>query len=249
MSVRLTAASSHRLGRTTAPDYNSAFTIAGWIYLVADPDDYHNIVKLYGNHATQEVYDRLFINWGDFGTNRLRASYNNDTVNYNVGGPTDLTVATWYHVALLRTSATEGQIILDGVLNATIATNNVSGRLASVSELIFGAFRAPNNGAYSQYLDARLAYWRAWTAALSTTELTSERTSPTPVLTSGLWADWPLTVHTDLNDASGNARHLTATGTLTTEGDPPAVSAGALPGDEGGLLTLPQTAPASVRLW
>lgn len=66
-----------------------------------------------------------------------------------------------------------------------------------------------------------IAYARGWTAVRTAAELKAELASTAPVVTSNLWADWPLTVHTDLTDHSGNGRNLSAGSTATTTEDGP----------------------------
>src|SRR3546814_9767414 len=68
--------------------------------------------------------------------------------------------------------------------------------------------------------NTRVAYARLHAAVLTPTQIDAEAVSATPVITANLWASWPLTVHTDLTDHSGNGRDFTAVGTLSTEADP-----------------------------
>lgn len=80
-------------------------------------------------------------------------------------------------------------------------------------------FRVGNNG-FSEWLNGRVACGRVWTAALNSTEIAAERAAMNSAArTANLWADWPL--GTDANDISGNARHLTAAGSVTWVAGPP----------------------------
>lgn len=78
------------------------------------------------------------------------------------------------------------------------------------------ALLALGNDSYDEWVNISLERVRVWDAALTTTELDAEMASATPVRTASLRANWPLTVHTDLNDTTANAYHLTAAGTLST---------------------------------
>lgn len=71
----------------------------------------------------------------------------------------------------------------------------------------------------NETLNGNAAYVRVYSAALTQTQIETEWASTTPVRTSGLWADYPFI--SNIQDASGNSRHLTTvSGTPTFETGP-----------------------------
>ena len=90
-------------------------------------------------------------------------------------------------------------------------TTNASGTLSWTPAVLY-----LGNDSYDEWTDISLERVRVWDAELTTGELDLELASATPVRTSGLRANWPLIVHTDINDTTANAYHLTASGTLST---------------------------------
>lgn len=114
----------------------------------------------------------------------------------------------WYHFALVR-SGNVLKIYVGGVLFASI-TQSITGR-ASATQQRLGA--AHNAGLFLP-INAELIYNREWTVALSAGQIQAEANAGSAVVTSGLWADHPLTDENTLTDASGNGRHWTASGTF-----------------------------------
>lgn len=133
-------------------------------------------------------------------------------------GTTVLSVDNWYWLAFVRTSQTgDIQIYLDSVQEVTLTDSTEFGSQATRMEL--GGATSGDLGP----LPCRIAYARAWTAALNTTQIAAEKNAVSAVLATNLYGDWPL--QSDLNDISGNAHHWTGTG--ITFGDGPGIAAGA----------------------
>lgn len=63
-------------------------------------------------------------------------------------------------------------------------------------------------------------YVGVWTAQLNTTQLLAQKSSTTPLVSSGLVLFWPLTTATDTTDLSGNGNAPTINGAVTTDDDP-----------------------------
>lgn len=98
------------------------------------------------------------------------------------------------------------------------STTSTSGSIGSGTPAHFciGGRDATN---INETLNGNAAYVRVYAATLTPTQIETEWASTTPVRTSGLWADYPFT--TNIQDASGNDRHLTAvSGTPTFEAGP-----------------------------
>lgn len=69
-------------------------------------------------------------------------------------------------------------------------------------------------GDNSEAWNGDIAFVRVWAVLLTGSQMRAELASRVPVVTSGIWSDWPL--QEDLLDHSGNGRHLSAGGTSTT---------------------------------
>lgn len=139
-----------------------------------------------------------------------------------VGGTVPLN--TWIHVAVVK-SGTTLMLFRNGV--QTITIGSLSDFDLTAGAMLWGHWSTGND-----QLLGRLSYSRAWSAALSQSEIAAERDSATPVRTASLWGAWPL--QTDANDASGNARNLTVNGSVTwdTSNEP------SFGGGGGGGITL-----------
>jgi len=124
---------------------------------------------------------------------------------------------TWYHACLRRNSATSLELLVDGTVVAT-NTTSVAAR-AAITRM-----RAQNNPVYetADWLNGRLTYSKAWSAALTNSQIAAERLTPYPVRLENLYACWLM--------RNGAAEHVfdiakgrawTQNGTLTEEADPP----------------------------
>lgn len=217
MSVRFDQGGS--VGSTTYfPNYNLPYTLMFWwqpnmslppaatFYLFAIRRDSSQIERIHW--VASEGAPKFQINTNAIGFSGL--------------GTTDV----WQHVAVVRESTTSCKVYVDGVLAVT-NTTDVGSRGAATNWSIGFAFAGGTDVNNSRFADCKV-----WSTALTVGEIGAEMPVQAPVKTSDLWGYYPLTVHTDLNDYSGNGRHLTGYGTLTTEDDPPLVKSSG-----GGTLT------------
>ncbi len=133
---------------------------------------------------------------------------------------------TWYHVAIVRTSSSVLTFYLNGT--STLSTSGTAENLSGIGAMLWGHWSTASDA-----LQGRLSYSRAWTAALSASEIAAERLSTTPVITTNLWGDWPL--QSNGNDTSGNGRNLTSNGTISWDTSDEPISAG-ITGTGGGTL-------------
>jgi hypothetical protein len=207
------------------------FTICLWVYLTVDAG----------------VDTSLYRRYTSGGSSRGQIATNGDGVSlawFPSGHDFTyaLTVGAWSRIA----------VVVDGSGNITSYAGDPTGALTSAAgsagtttganQVTLAAISVGNGG---QPLNGRLARVRSWAAALTESALEDEFDSTTPVRTADLWADWPLA--TDLNDASGNARHLAAGGTAVTfsEDGPPAAAgadvAAVLAGGAAGVGVLAAT--------
>lgn len=122
--------------------------------------------------------------------------------NQNIGqfaNGQNLSVGTWYHVALVRNGASH-ILYVNGTQDASFNNDNS----------FTSAFFVFGSNATSSFINGSLEQARAWNAALSQSEIQAEMFSETVVRTANLWASWPLI--SNGNDVSGNGRNLIVLG-------------------------------------
>lgn len=214
MSQRADQASD-RVSYTASPPPApaTAFTATFWVRLRADRDDFSTMMRL---HSSSGGSTTVNITTGSSGTTPVVVSPGNTG---GIAGADALAVDTWRMLAVTvaGTGATDGKIYTRTIGGSTnVVTGQVSGGSTPDGITLFGR----SAGDSGEWFNGGLAYVRVWSAVLSQAEIEAEWASATIVRTSGVWADWPML--TNINDISGNGRHLTAgTTALTTEDDPP----------------------------
>lgn len=200
-----------RLTRSTGPDPELAHTVAFW-----------SRVDSYKSTDYQTLF--TFLQSGSAWEAVMLDASNRLTVEVGVGGtPSRVNAAsafgtgTWKYIAMVRSSTTDLKVYVDGTQVLSLTTN-VSAWSVAVTEFAFGS------DTYTEDSNSSVAYARAWTAALNTTELAAEKDSATAVRTTDLWGDWPM--QADGNDISGNSRTLSAVGTVSYVTDGPTLATG-----------------------
>jgi hypothetical protein len=229
MAVRFDSATDRISFAGTVPDPSSGITLLGWAYVSTDRNDFSTMARL---HASSGASTTATFATGSEGL----AGPGYFTGGGSVTNATGFAVGEWRKVAISCTGTT-GRCYVATVGGSTEVDSGTVGGAASPTGITLGG-RSPVDGA--EWFDGRLGYWRLYSAELTQTEIETEWASATPVRTSNLWADWPLTVHTDLTDHSGNGRDLTAgsTATTTEDGPPLAVDVvGTATGSGGGVGT------------
>lgn len=234
MSVRFDSATDRISYAGSPPDPAAGITMAGWVYVVA------------ANGEGNQTFARVHAASGG-STSITFATDGNPPAGpgYFTGGGsivsgTQCPVGEWRYVAVTCTGT-------DGTLYAAepegafdVDTGTVAGAASPTGITIGG--RSPVDG--SEWGNIRAAYWRLWSDVLDDTELAAEKASAAPVRIADLWADWPLEVHTDLTDHSGNGRHLVAGSTATTTEDGPPLAADEVTGS--GASTSPAAEASGV---
>lgn len=213
-AVRFDAASDRLLRTSGLLDYKQAYTVMFWAYIVTDTNDF-TVIYTINDNINFNNYE--YVGFGANGTAwRIASKHNGGTEITDSGS--DASTGTWYHLALVR-SAANGTLTLyiDGAQECQL-TNDVSTGGGVLERMELGAFSSNN---FSRF-DGRIAYARAWQAALTAGEITTEMQADT-AQKAGAWADWDL--QSDYADQSGNGRDWTAGGTLTFE-DGPTLSGG-----------------------
>jgi hypothetical protein len=216
MSFRFGAdgTANSRVSRTGgAPDPQAAggWTVCGWWYLSADRNDFSTLIRL---HASSGSTTRLNLATKTDGTTPAVFTPGNTA---GVAGVDQFTVGAWLFVAVTQsgTTATIYTCTPGGTMHS--ATGTSSGGSAPDGYTIGGRAASDN----TEWFNGRARCVRQWTTVLTAAELAAERDSFTAVKT-GAYSDHPLATGTDLSDASGNSRTLTAGSVAgTTEADPP----------------------------
>lgn len=190
-------------------NYNGAYTVMAWFR----PTALSGIQWFYGNGQGSDDFngaastgdymgpwdDRFVIGcngseWGDY-TNPL------------------MTAGNWYHGCLKRTSATSLIGLRDGVAFGTVSTD-VSGRSANGFDVL-GRFNALAFG-------GRIAALKAWSAALSDSEIEAEMAVGPPIRTADLVTYTPFLATTEPEIfQSTTGTHWTEVGSVTSADGPP----------------------------
>jgi hypothetical protein len=199
-----------KLETTEAPDYNAAYTVCFWIRPEQIDSAFHHIFTAQANDTTNNI-DDLYISSG----NQLVQRAYRVGAGGTTGVGTTIVQDTWYHVAIVRESAAFLQVYLNGALDTTSATQDVTERTPA-TKLCFGL----STWAPANELNGRMAHIKVWTAALTVDEVLNEMNAIRPLRMADLWGFWPLLVGARTLDLSGNGRTLIETGAITDADDP-----------------------------
>lgn len=191
-------------------DYNSAYTIMFFLQIVVDQNAITTFLVISDNSNN---------NADNFRTSatgtllQMRTAISGTT---SIISGSDLTVGTWYHIAIVRESATSCKVYLNGVLDIT-NTQDITGRAAAADLRFLG------RAGTSDPSNCKIAHIKAWSTNLSQADIVREMFSVMPVYPGSMYAWWPCFagVTERLVDWSGNGRTFTAAGTLTDEDGPP----------------------------
>jgi hypothetical protein len=204
MAVRIDA-SGEKLYRTANLPNRSNFTISGWAYRHASVGStYQYFVGM--EDATSNASAWALAGWLDTGVWHISTSS-----GYQTGtGPS---TGAWFYWYLRCDNSTSPDTYTLGWKPAGGSWTNIS----VTYDLTFTpAWLILGNDSYDEWSSISFERVRVWDAALTTTELDSEMASATPVRTSSLRSNWPLTVYTDLTDTTANGYTLSSSGTLST---------------------------------
>lgn len=203
MSFDVTTASTDYLTKNSYPvGFNSVYTTMFWWNFEGSTGSYQ--LLWYGWSADDAAYDGVGIDSGD---TLLRGEcYGGATETTSTGG--SLASGNWYHIAVVRESATSLKFYLDGALTITL-TDNVGSRAAQTKEELL----ATHVGFGSS---GKAEAFKQWNRALTANEIAVERKTTLPVNRLGLYCYHPMIASTAaeaVKDWSGNARNFTIVGT------------------------------------
>jgi hypothetical protein len=196
----------------------SAFTLCGWLRILADVNDWRSLVRLSGAGGSPTLAT-------------LGTLADGTTLAYVSPGGTltgagyQLVPNAWVFAAL-RTGPTPGTgdlLIAEpgGALTSVVAGGAVTAGAAS-GMITFGG-RSPSDATESYPVD--LSYVRLFGARLSNAELDAERRSPV-ALHASIAGHWEALEGNSYADSSGNGRHLTPGATLTATASGPPLGPG-----------------------
>lgn len=199
------------LSRTTGTilDYNSPYTVALWFRYVVSNDKRPSVFL-----AARGVFDN---------PDRLKPDWFNGVAQVEVNGTdaagsTAMTNNTWFWLTYRRTGAAAVQLYVNNVLEAT-NTVDTTGRAAALQMAVSGyadGTEAANN--------FEVAYIKAWSASLTTTQMSDQQYLTTPITTTGLFGDWRLQTGALGTDSSSNGYDFTVNGALAYVSDPAGVN-------------------------
>lgn len=210
MSIRFDAAADRLTYTGSPPVPASGLTITGWVKVQVDRNDWSTWIRL---------YDSGFSTVANAATDSDGLQGNSYfTAGGSVLNGQTLSVGTWAAVAIAHNVGTTGKsyVRLSGVTTASSGTVS-SGTPAGLC--IGGRDSTDAN----EWFNGEIAQIRIWSSELSQAQIEAEWASSTPVISSGLYANWPLTNATDLTDTVASRVLTTPNGTGQTTGtdDPP----------------------------
>lgn len=224
MSVRFdVAATSSYFSRASVIDYNSAYTWMYWIKLDSDVNAYSHCSHVGGTY-TYDAFTDSFGTDSDGTTSRLGIANTGGSTHFPTGSA--LSIATWTHIAVRRSSTTLVDVLINGsvAITSSGAVDVSAGPRTAASLMTLGSY-------HSLPMDGLMADVKIWTAALDNTEVNTEKAAKAPVRSSNLWCYLPMDAGTVADcalDSSGNARDWTVNngGSLSVDSDYPSVTGG-----------------------
>jgi hypothetical protein len=211
-AARFTRAASQYLTLASAPDYNAAYTVCGWVRPTVVNITNQTVI---GIQLDANNFDWIRLQQAQLILRVQVPGASTDT------GVANLVAGQWAFVAAVRASATSIQLYV-GTSPATLAATDIANTRDVSARSAATAMQLGNVISGANLWGGDLAGWRVFTRALSLTELQAEAAAPRAVSLTSLWADWPLKDKDTLADRTGNARNLAVTnGPLTTSDAPP----------------------------
>jgi hypothetical protein len=185
-----------------------------WLYITSLPSSntYDTIFSINTN-STSANYDSLDIKGAS--PTRIVIATDSGGTRTETFGTTSLSANTWYHAAIVRSASNSRIAYLNGVVEAS-HVSDISGR-PDPSRNEIGGFTTSN----VDVIVSRFSGIKMWGEALTREEILAEMNWLYPVRWRGLYLCAPLlSGHNDVFDVSGNGRHLSVYGTLTTAAGP-----------------------------
>ena len=207
MSVRFTTAGGLR--RTASlPPWN-AMTLCGWASRNADQNTYSAVAAF--SDATGSMGNGGMYIFGADGDTLGGYTPNNGESAFSGPKTPANDVPFFWAMVVSGTGAGAWTLYYREELDAGFTTLSMQGAGSSWTPAAIWAGQNP----FGEWLDGSVEHVKCWDAALNSTELGAEFGSDVPVRTSGLNFYWPCSNTSDTNDASGNGRNPTISGSIT----------------------------------
>lgn len=203
MGVRISATGQGFSTSTALPNYNSAYTVMAWVRMFAT-GSFQALFSL--DDGTGSNADVLYASDG----NTFAGIWINNGVEEV--GATVIDTDRWYHMAMVRESATILKLYVNGKLDAPINTSSVASR-AAISNIFVGRAQTGEDLANGVFEHVRL-----WNIALQRGDILKEMNSPWPVIrpVGSLIRNTTFLTLDDTADQTGTARPWTLAGTPRT---------------------------------
>lgn len=218
MAVRFDAAADRIYNESLAsgPQSSAGMTVTMWVRNDVDQNNFATPMRLYDGGGTLATFATA-----TDGTTGIQYFTTPGSAEHT--GALSTSLGTWVPVAFTR-DATSGDIFayrrVDGAAVTTVATFNLAPTdLTGTATGVCLGGRSSTDA--SEWFNGSVAYVRIWKSQLTQSEIEDEWRSPTPVRTSNLYENWPLSTATDL---TGTVSSITlapvAGGTLATTTGP-----------------------------
>lgn len=212
MAVRANNTADRMSNGATTPAVSAGFSFGSWFYISVDQNINQTICRLSDSGGATII---------NIATDSDGVSPAAFTVAGSVSSGVAVPVGEWWYIGVTYTPNTLKLILINPAGTVQTFQNAAVTLSAAAAQIcLFGRSAADA----TEWFNGRQQYARAWFGTvLSTAQFQAERNSAVALITSGLWADWWLTDHTDLADHSGAGHHLTpvaALGSDNTEAGP-----------------------------
>ncbi len=197
MAVSSDGSGSNNFVRSATLPNKTPITVRAWVKRLADRGNYSAWAAL--NKSGDELFYCGTTNDGE----ALSLYAGSD---FDVSGDTTVIDGAWHHIVYTY-DGTTGTIYVDGasVFSDTLTQDGAAAVSFTVLTTDFGS-----------WWDGAVEAVAVWEDCLDATEVLDDMDYLEPQLTTNLWAFWPLDDASDVADASGNSRDLTAVGAPTT---------------------------------
>ena len=207
MSVRFT--STGGLQRTAnLPPWN-AMTICGWASRNTDTNNYA-AVSAFSDSTGGMSNGGMYIFGADGDTLGGYTPNNGESAISPAKTPAN-DVPFFWAMVVSGTGAGAWTLYYREELDGAFTTLSLQGAASSWTPAAIWAGHNP----FGEWLNGSVEHVKCWDAALNSTELDAEFNSATPVRTTSLNFYWPCSTTSDTNDASGNGRNPTISGSIT----------------------------------
>lgn len=216
MAIRFDTSGEGLIRTSDLLSHNADFTMAGWFRMTTDTNTY---ATLFGIFSAGGEYDALETR--NDGTTLLIVS--NRTTFSQSSTILNMSVGTWYYIALTRSGNTLTGYVITQALSISSQTLAKNTSANSPSENTVGQWN-DNTEVYN----GRVMGIKFWSAALTQAELLNEMQSLLPRRFTNLYGFWPGFPGSGerTRDYSGNGRAWTESGTVSDE-DPAPIPWGA----------------------